>query len=97
MQNGVTDFIKQHVAERPKELDLLKGGARVSKYTSIAEALKIIDRTKDISFDKQEFEREFGAHGKNAMLTALKKYGVKKPRVVEYNGKVHIWSNDEER
>lgn len=83
----------QHIVERPKHLDRMGRGG--GKYLKIAETLKIMERTKALSYDKVEFEREFGKCGIVSMKVGLKKYGVKKPRVVIDDGKVYVWSNDE--
>jgi len=93
MVNGLSQEALQHIVERPKHLDL--GGKCNGKYAKVAATLKIMERTKALCYDTEEFKREFGKHGKASMQIALKKLGIKKPRVAEDSGKIYVWSNDE--
>ena len=92
MRNEIPKEALQHIVERPKHLDFARGGG---KYGKIAETLKIMERTKALCYDVEEFKREFGKFGKPSMIASLKKLGVKKPRVAEDSGKIYVWANDE--
>lgn len=89
----------QHVVERPKHLDILKrySSGMSTKIAKIAETLKIIERSKSLCYDVNEFNKEFGGkkHSRSYFSTTIKKCGIKKFRMVEDEGKIYIWSNDE--
>lgn len=93
--NTITELALQRVVERPKHLDKIIRSGRGTKFAKIAETLKLIERTKALSYDKIEYEREFGKHGIASMRNALKKHGIKKPRVILDENKVYVWANDE--
>lgn len=94
---GLTAEAVQHVVERPKHLDVYGQGrgAKHMKYAKMANTLKMIERSKALCFDSEELKREFGKCATKAIYINLKKLGIAKPRIVEDDNKVYIWSNDE--
>lgn len=97
MKNELSKEAIAHIVERPKHLDLITGTHRGGKIVWLAETLKLIDRTKTLCYDEDEFGREFSKNKAyiNYMKSRLKQLGIKKPRVVKDGGKIWIWSNDE--
>lgn len=94
---GLPEVATQHVVERPKHLDLMGRSDSGGKYVKIAMTLKMIERTKALCYDQAEFDREFGKNGMQYLKLVCKKMGLKKTRVVKDEGKIWIWSNDENK
>lgn len=69
MRNEIPEEYIANVVERPDAVSL--GGS--SKYNLLLAALKNMDRTKALSFSKNEFAEKFGKFGKNSIRLVAKK------------------------
>lgn len=97
MKNELPKQAFAHIIERPSHIDLLNGNSRKNKLIWVAQTLKLMDRTKTLCYDEDEFAHEFSGHKAypTYMKKRLQQLGVKKPRIVKDSGKVYIYSNDE--
>lgn len=110
MRNSLEPRILQRIIEKPAYLDKLAAQrGNHGKYLKIAETIKVIESTKCMSWDTQEFAQEFGVAAKNgeapdikkaivAMRVGLTKAGIKKPRVVLDSdvNQVFVFRNDKD-
>lgn len=108
MRNSIEPKIMQHIIEKPQYLDKVAShGSVVSKYLKIAETLKIIESTKCMSWDEEEFINQFGVartpgqapnlkRALAAMRAGLTKCGIKKPRVIpdHETHQIFVFRND---
>lgn len=98
MRNQISPELVQTIKERPAFLDSLGTGfgGKAMAYSKIAETLNLIERNKCITWDKEEYIKEFGKNGKASMVAAMKKRGIRKPRCVIDDGTktVYLWKLD---
>lgn len=92
---GIDQKVIHNIVERPKFLDELKGG-RGGKIALVAETLKLMEKTKALCYDENEFNKEFSSNKGyiSYMKASLIKFGIKKPRIVKLEGRVWIWRNE---
>ena len=88
----------QNVIKRPKFLDLFiaKGGKGYAlKRMKMATTLKMMNSDDCLTYNENEFIKEFGKHAIASTLAGLKRYGIRKPRIVKDKGTIYIWANSE--
>lgn len=97
MKNELPKQAIAHIIERPAHIELLNGSTRKNKLIWVAQTLQVMERSKTLCYDNEEFNREFSSHKAypTYMKKRLQQLGIKKPRIVKDSGKVYIWSNDE--
>lgn len=95
MKNELTKDAVAHIVERPRHLDLVTN-SKQGKLVWLAETLKLVEKTKALCYDEDEFGREFSTNKTyiSYMKSRLKDLGIVKPRIVKEGGKVWIWKND---
>lgn len=92
-KNMIDAHYVQKIEERPKWLDTPGRTERATRMAKLYETLKLIEGTKMITYDKAEFEREFGSaktSGKQNVYSYLLAKQVLP--VIKYDGdKVYMW------
>lgn len=97
---GLDKRALQHLRKnRPAEIDQLANLTRSNANLFwLANSLKVSLNTDEFVFTKERFEIEFNRNKSkyyhNYLLKRLKELGIKKPRIVYYEGEYHIWKND---
>lgn len=83
MRNAIEPSIQQRIIEKPEFLSKSKiVRSSTLRYAKIAETLNILDAKKCMTWDRDEFFKEFGKNALMSMRQQLKKYKVVNPKVV---------------
>jgi len=99
--NKVPVNMMKRMAERPDFIDMLGNsrGDKGRKIAELAESLKLMDNTKCLIYDTNEFIKEFGTkpsstykETKIGLKWKMKKFNLK-PKIECNEGKVYVWIN----
>lgn len=97
----IVKSLEDKVFERPSFIDQL-GATRLDRgrpYVEVAQSLKSLSPSQSIILSIDEFEEKFHLNGGvplskklQTVRVGLKNRQVVEPKVVEYDGKIYIWS-----
>jgi hypothetical protein len=92
MKNAIPERFQQVIETLPDIVKHSRGGG-ISKYAGVIKTVELLEGGKAIVMAREEFERDFGKHGRGAITTYAKQIGFKGLRTALYEGKVYIWQN----